>query len=179
MVFVWSLLKLKYLQLTKKIENTNFFSCIQKRWWQQQQQQQQQQERDNSGKSFRRSLSSQHFCISGGMHFSNSKRKWWANKSVIFLSNFQTCCDKILLFHARYIRVQVEHYLLFMFSPPKISQTIWWIKYICLRLFTDFYLIQPSNKQIVCFDFGKQNIVLPTVFYVPWFNVKIDWLYDT
>ena len=67
---------------------------------------------------------------------------------------------------ARYIKVKVEHYLLFMCSPPKISQTILGIKYICLHFFTVFYLIQPSSKQI-CFDFGKQNIVLPIVFYVP------------
>jgi hypothetical protein len=67
---------------------------------------------------------------------------------------------------ARYIKVKVEHYLLFMFSPPKISYTIWGIKYICLHLLTVFYLIQPSIKQIICFDFGKQNSVLPIVLYV-------------
>ncbi len=67
----------------------------------------------------------------------------------------------------RYIKVNVEHYLLFMFSPPKINQTIPGLKYICLHLFTVFYLIQPSSKQIICFDFRKQNSVLPIVFYVP------------
>ncbi len=61
-----------------------------------------------------------------------------------------------------------KHYLLFMFSPPKISETIPGIKYICLHLFTVFYLIQPSSKQIICFDFRKQNSVLPIVFKVPW-----------
>jgi hypothetical protein len=54
-----------------------------------------------------------------------------------------------------------------MFSPPKISLTVWGIKYICLHLFTVFYLIQPSSKQIICFDFRKQNSVLPIVVYVP------------
>ncbi len=28
---------------------------------------------------------------------------------------------------------------------------------ICLNLLTDFYLTQPSNLQIICFDFEKQN----------------------
>jgi hypothetical protein len=55
-----------------------------------------------------------------------------------------------------------------MFSPPKISWVISGIKYICLRLLPVFYLIQPSSKQIICFDFRKQNSVLPIVFYVPW-----------
>ncbi len=108
-----------------------------------------------------------------------------------------TCCQK-----ARYIKLKVEHYLLFMFSPPKISYTVWGIKYICFQLpyilayksrnfgqilpnifpirlirgstytrvytvFTVFCLIQPSSKQIICFNFGKQNSVLPIVFYVP------------
>ncbi len=40
---------------------------------------------------------------------------------LCFGYNFQTCCDKILLFNARYIKLKVEHYLLFMFSPPKIT----------------------------------------------------------
>jgi hypothetical protein len=38
-----------------------------------------------------------------------------------------------------------------------------------MRLFTlitIFNLIQPSSKQSICFDFGKQNNVLPIVFYV-------------
>jgi hypothetical protein len=56
-----------------------------------------------------------------------------------------------------------------MFSPPEKSQIIRGIKYICLQLFTVFYLIQASSKQIICIDFGKQNGVLPIVFYVPWF----------
>ncbi len=65
---------------------------------------------------------------------------------------------------ARYIKVKVEHYLLFMFSPPKISWVVSGIKYICLYLLLIFYLIQPLRKQIICFDFGKQNSVLPIVF---------------
>jgi hypothetical protein len=62
---------------------------------------------------------------------------------------------------SRYIKVKVEHYLLFMFSPLKISWVISEIKYICLHLLPVFYLIQPSSKQIICFDFRKQNSVLP------------------
>ncbi len=75
-------------------------------------------------------------------------------------------CYKII--QARYIKVKVEHYLLFMFSPPKICWAVSGIKYICLHLIHVFYLIQPSSKQIICFDFRKQNSVLPIVFYVPW-----------
>jgi hypothetical protein len=59
-----------------------------------------------------------------------------------------------------------------MFSPPKISWVVSGIKYICLYLLTVFYLIQPSRKQIICFDFQKQNSVLPVVFYVPWCRLK-------
>jgi hypothetical protein len=68
---------------------------------------------------------------------------------------------------SRYIKVKVEHYLLFMFSPPKISWVVSGIKYICLHLLPVFYLIQPSSKQFICFDFQKQNSMLPVVFYVP------------
>ncbi len=68
---------------------------------------------------------------------------------------------------SRYIKVKVEHYLLLMFSPPKISWVITEIKYICLHLLPVFDLIQSSSKQIICFDFRKQNSVLPIVFYVP------------
>ncbi len=60
-----------------------------------------------------------------------------------------------------------------MFSSPKISLTIQGMKYICLRLFTVFYLIQPCSKQIICFDFGKQNSVLPIVLYVPGFKYDV------
>ena len=34
-------------------------------------------------------------------------------------------------------------------------------KNICLHLPADFYPIQPSNTQILCFDFEKQNSALP------------------
>ena len=54
-----------------------------------------------------------------------------------------------------------------MFSPPKISWVVSGLKYICVHLLPVFYLIQPSSKQIICFDFQKQNSVLPIVFYVP------------
>jgi hypothetical protein len=85
----------------------------------------------------------------------------------------KTCFSWSIHFHPqvlpRYIKVKVEHYLLFMFSPPKISWVVSGIKYICLHLLPVFYPIQPSSKQIICFDFQKQNSVLPTlVFYVPW-----------
>jgi hypothetical protein len=36
-----------------------------------------------------------------------------------------------------------------------------------------FYLIQPSSKQIICFDFQKQNRVLPVVFYVPCHTISL------
>ncbi len=77
-------------------------------------------------------------------------------------------CFQLLLkmkMRSRYIKLKVEHYRLFMFSPPKISWVIWGIKYIYLLLFTVFFLIQPSSKQIICFGFGKQNSVLPIVFF--------------
>ncbi len=66
---------------------------------------------------------------------------------------------------SRYIKVKVEHYLLFMFSLPKIRSVVSGIKYICLHLLPVFFLIQLSSKQIICFDFRKQNSVLPIVFY--------------
>ncbi len=47
-------------------------------------------------------------------------------------------------YHTRYIKVKVEHYLLF--SPPKISWVVSGINYICLHLLPVFYLIQPSSK---------------------------------
>ncbi len=74
-----------------------------------------------------------------------------------------TCKTK---FCQRHIKVTVEHYLLLMFSSPKIN---WVVSFICLHLLPVFYLIQPSSKQIICFDIRKQNSVLPLVFYVPWF----------
>ncbi len=69
---------------------------------------------------------------------------------------------------AKVHKSKVEHYFLFMFSPPKTSLTIQGIKYICLQLITAFYLIQPSSKQIICVEFRKQNSELPIVFYVSW-----------
>ncbi len=63
----------------------------------------------------------------------------------------------------------------FMFSPPKISWVVSGIKKnICLHLLHVFYLIQPSSKRFICFDFRKQNSVLPIVFYVPWSKVNIS-----
>ena len=35
------------------------------------------------------------------------------------------------------------------------------IKNMCLHVISDFYLTQPSNKQLICFDFKKQNSSLP------------------
>ena len=63
--------------------------------------------------------------------------------------------------------------MLFLFSPPKISWVVSGIKYICLHSLTVFYLIQPSSNQIICFDFRKQNSVLPIVFHVPWKDLYI------
>ena len=37
-------------------------------------------------------------------------------------------------------------------------------KYISLHLLIVFYLTQLSNKQIICFDFEKQNRKLPVLF---------------
>jgi len=51
------------------------------------------------------------------------------------------------------LKVKVAHYLVFIFSSPKISLKI--------NLLSVFYL--PSNKQIIGFDFEKQNT------YTPWF----------
>ncbi len=67
------------------------------------------------------------------------------------------------MFSSRYIKVKVEQYLMFMFSPPKISWVVSEIKYIILHLLPVFYLIQPSSKRIICFDFRKQNSVLPSI----------------
>ncbi len=74
---------------------------------------------------------------------------------------------------ARYIKVKVEHYLLFMFSPPKISWLVSGIKYICLHLLPVFYLIQPSSKQFICFDFQKEKSVLP-IWCSMYLDIEID-----
>ncbi len=74
---------------------------------------------------------------------------------------------RVINLKPRYIKVKVKHYLLFMFSPLKISCAIWGIKYIFLQLPPVFYLIKPSSKQIICFDFQKQNSALTIVFYAP------------
>ncbi len=69
----------------------------------------------------------------------------------------------------RYINVKVEHYLLFSLKTVfKIKLGHLRNKIHFLQLLPVFYLIQPSNKWIICFDFRKQNSVLPIVFYVPW-----------
>ncbi len=46
------------------------------------------------------------------------------------------------------------------------------IKYICLHLFTVFYLIQPSSKQIICFNFGKQYSILWTLNFTLRYKFK-------
>jgi len=38
----------------------------------------------------------------------------------------------------------------------------------CLMTKIYVFLIEPSNKQIICFDFGKQNSALPVIFFIPW-----------
>ena len=72
-------------------------------------------------------------------------------------ANFIYCLPLFVhkMWKSRYIEVKVAHYFVFMFSPPKISYTIWGIKAICLHLLTVFYLTQPFSKQIICFDFQK------------------------
>ena len=57
-------------------------------------------------------------------------------------------------FKSRYIDVQVGHYLLFMFSPPKISLTVNGIS-IWIHVLIVYYLTQPSSKQNICIDFKK------------------------
>ncbi len=78
-----------------------------------------------------------------------------------FLNSFHSCFNTVFKVHKGKGRT------LFMFSPPKISWAVSGTKYICLHSIPVFYLIQPSGKQIICFDFRKQNSVLPIVFYVP------------
>ncbi len=93
----------------------------------------------------------------------------WQEKYFNFDSNFwqKKLLDLNVREKSRYIKVKVEHNLLFMFGPPEISWVIWGIKSICLNFLPVFYLIYPSSKQIICFDFWKQKMVLP-IFYVPW-----------
>ncbi len=47
--------------------------------------------------------------------------------------------------------------LLFIFKPKKYARLFEGFKNICLHLLTVFYLTQPTNKQIICFDFEKPN----------------------
>ncbi len=109
------------------------------------------------------------------------RRYSWSDENKQFIvknvNHYNGCFIAFILsllhrpFTPRYIKVKVEHNLLFMFSPPKLSWVISGIKYICLHLLPVFYLIQPSSKQIICFDFRKQNSVLPIVFYIAWFTL--------
>ena len=77
----------------------------------------------------------------------------------LMLKGSRSSCFVFLLWDMkwRYIEVEVEHYLLFMLSPPKISWTVKGIKNICLLVLIVFYLTKPSNEHIICFDFEKQN----------------------
>ena len=78
----------------------------------------------------------------------------------------------------REIKVHRSKGLLFMFSPPKINQTLKEIKKnICILALTVFYLTQPSNKQIICFDFEKQNSALPNNILHTLINIILDKLY--
>jgi hypothetical protein len=90
----------------------------------------------------------------------------WIFFLSLFLFLFLYPLSLQLYMSARYIKVKVEHYLVFMFSPPKITWAVWGIKYI-FYLLPVFYLIKASSKQIIWFDFQKQNSVLPIIFYVP------------
>ncbi len=66
-----------------------------------------------------------------------------------------------------------------MFIPPKISWVVSGIKYTFLHLIPVFYLIQPSSKQIICFDFCKQNSVLPIVCTLGESNYRVPFLSNT
>ena len=48
-----------------------------------------------------------------------------------------------------------------MFSPPKISETVLRNKTYFLRLLSVFYVTQPSDKQMICYDYEKQDSALP------------------
>ncbi len=75
-------------------------------------------------------------------------RRFDCHVGTLSVSNFEKEKKLLKLFiNPRYIKVKVEHYLLFMFSPPKISWVVSGIKYICLHLLPVFYLIQPSSEQ--------------------------------
>ncbi len=56
------------------------------------------------------------------------------------------------LSHTRYIKLKVDHYLLFMFSPQKYARLFEvLLKYVWLHFLIVFYMTQPSNKQKFCF----------------------------
>ncbi len=89
--------------------------------------------------------------------------------TVLFWTRNSGIKFSILKLQARYLKLWIKHLAIkvhisrgrtqfvFMFSPPKITWVISGIKYICLHLLPVFYIIQPSSKQIICFDFRKQN----------------------
>jgi hypothetical protein len=74
-------------------------------------------------------LLSRNFCFS----FSFDTCLDWSIRQLIW-NKFTKWAYAERLGGTRYIKVKVEHYLFFMFSPPKISWTIWLTKYICLHL---------------------------------------------
>ncbi len=81
---------------------------------------------------------------------------------------------------SRSIKVKVELYLLFMFSPPKLSLRT--KVYLLTFAYCFFYLNQPFNRQLIWIDFEKHYSVLPIVFYVPWstlpFSYATFWHYQ-
>ncbi len=69
--------------------------------------------------------SSRHFLLSTSFLISLMEQEtffWWMPKVQIWkMSYILLILQRSSLKKSRYIKVKVEHYLLFMFSPPKIS----------------------------------------------------------
>ena len=65
------------------------------------------------------------------------------------------------------MEVKVKHYFIAYVWPSNYKLDHLRIKNIFLQLLKVFYQAQPTSKQIICFDFEKQNSVLPKVFYTP------------
>ena len=57
-----------------------------------------------------------------------------------------------------------------MFSPSKISLTIYGIKSNCLYLLNVFNLTQPSSKQVIRFDLKNKIVFYLIIFYIPCFQ---------
>ncbi len=108
-------------------------------------------------------------CAGGRWSEEVSPPPWWSphppwnRRDEMFETDIEVVGSNL----ARYIKVMVEHYLLFMFSPPKISWVVSGINYICLHLLPVFYLIQPSDLKVV-----SSNLV-PSDLQIDWQQLKI------